>query len=418
MKRRTVHAFLCAAMIAGLAAGCGAGEQGTETKGTAADAGTGTGAAADVGVETGAGEGTGAAASAGAGVAAGSADGTGGAEGTAGKDAAGTGAGTEGTGATAGAEAETRGADEDTGAYTPVTITLNLERSGLGENVEYTFKEKPSHVVASGDQMADFFFDLEVEDCMAGYTKGSAWSLVSQYPARDQVPQLLAPGKGLSHMSKEELLATGCDFLIGWDSVFSDKNFDPGFCRENGIAMYFPYVCSDSATFEDLYKDYETLGQIFGAEELAAEKIQAMKDQLQDVREALGQEAYEDPVKVFVYDSGEDAPFTACQGMPGDILKLAGGISIFDDIEAGWATPSWEEVVERDPEVILILDYEGDGEVEEKIQFLKTNDATKDLTAVKEGRICSACCADMQGSAGSAGTVAAIARQLYPEQFR
>ena len=40
-------------------------------------------------------------------------------------------------------------------------------------------------------------------------------------------------------------------------------------------------------------------------------------------------------------------PFTACQGMPGDILKLAGGISIFDDIEEGWATPSWEEVIER-----------------------------------------------------------------------
>ncbi|MEI3525194.1 MAG: hypothetical protein V8Q27_02935 [Eubacteriales bacterium] len=39
----------------------------------------------------------------------------------------------------------------------------------------------------------------------------------------------------------------------------------------------------------------------------------------------------------------EDVPFTACQGVPGDIIKKAGGISIFDDIEAGWAKPSWEE---------------------------------------------------------------------------
>ena len=37
--------------------------------------------------------------------------------------------------------------------YEPVTITLNLQRSGLGENVEYTFTEKPSAVVASGEQM-------------------------------------------------------------------------------------------------------------------------------------------------------------------------------------------------------------------------------------------------------------------------
>ena len=71
--------------------------------------------------------------------------------------------------------------------------------------------------------------------------------------------------------------------------------------------------------------------------------------------------------KVSVYDSGEDAPFTACQGMPGDILKSAGAISIFNDIEAGWATPSWEEVVERDPDAILLLDYDGD--VEEKAEI-------------------------------------------------
>ena len=49
---------------------------------------------------------------------------------------------------------ETADADD---AYEPVTITLNLERSGLGENVEYTITKMPSAVVASGDQMADFF---------------------------------------------------------------------------------------------------------------------------------------------------------------------------------------------------------------------------------------------------------------------
>ena len=251
---------------------------------------------------------------------------------------------------------------------------------------------------------------------MAGYTKGSCWSLVSEYPARDNVTQLLEPGKGIANMSKEELIQTGCDFLIGWDSVFSDKNFGKEFCDENGIAMYFPYVCSDKATFDDLYKDYETLGKIFKVEDLAAEKVQAMKDTLAEVKEALGDDAYANPVKVFAYDSGEDVPFTACQGMPGDIIKLAGGISIFDDIEAGWAKPSWEEVVERDPDAIVILVYTGE-DFEQKKEFLETNEFTKDLRAVKEGKIYSACCCDMQGSAGSAGTVKILAEQLYPDKF-
>ena len=55
------------------------------------------------------------------------------------------------------AEETTEAAKAEDESYEPVTITLNLERSGLGENVEYTFTEKPSAVVASGDQMADFF---------------------------------------------------------------------------------------------------------------------------------------------------------------------------------------------------------------------------------------------------------------------
>ena len=308
---------------------------------------------------------------------------------------------------------QTTQASAETDSYEPVTITLNLERSGLGENVEYTFTQMPSAVVASGDQMADFFFDLGLEGQMAGYTKGSCWSTVSQFLAREEVPQLLEPGALLSTMSKEQLLETGCDFLMGWDSVFSDKNFDPEFCRENGIAMYFPYVCSDQAGFEDLYKDYETLGKIFKAEDVASEKIQKMKETIQEVQDALGADPYENPVTVFAYDSGEDAPFTACRGIPGEIIKLAGGRSIFDDIEAGWATPSWEEVVERDPDVILILDYDGD--TEQKKEFLQTSPFTKDLRAVKEGKIYSACCSDLQGSAGSANAVKDIARQLYPD---
>ena len=59
--------------------------------------------------------------------------------------------------------AEAQDAGEASSDYEPVTITLNLERSGLGENVEYTFTEMPSKVVASGDQMADFFFDLGLQ---------------------------------------------------------------------------------------------------------------------------------------------------------------------------------------------------------------------------------------------------------------
>ena len=40
------------------------------------------------------------------------------------------------------------------------------------------------------------------------------------------------------------------------------------------------------------------------------------------------------------------------------------------------------------------------------------------LVPPKEGRIYSACCSDMQGSAGSAGTVEIMAKQFYPDKFK
>ncbi|MEE1227773.1 MAG: ABC transporter substrate-binding protein [Lachnospiraceae bacterium] len=311
------------------------------------------------------------------------------------------------------AEATTEAAQAD---YKPVTITLNLDRSGLGENVEYTFKKKPTKVVADGDQMADMFFDLGLADDMAGYTEGACIDTVKEYPGEDKVPQLAEPGINMKDVSKETVLATGADFLVGWDSLFAEKAFNLDFCKKNGIVPYFPYVCSDKATFDDLYKDYETLGQIFQVEDTANQKVQAMKDKLESVKSTLGDEAYQNPVKVFVYDSGEDAPFTACQGMPGDILKHAGAESIFSDINKGWATPSWEQVVNRDPDVILVLEY-SEGDFEEKKKFLETNKYTKDLRAVKEGKIYNANCAIMQGSAGSADLVETIAKQIYPDKF-
>jgi len=67
--------------------------------------------------------------------------------------------------------------------------------------VEYTFKEKPSVAVASGNQMA-------------GYTKESCRSTLSEFPAREKVTQIMDPGEYLSKLSKGKLLETGCDFLM------------------------------------------------------------------------------------------------------------------------------------------------------------------------------------------------------------
>lgn len=299
--------------------------------------------------------------------------------------------------------------------YVPVTITVDLLRSGLGDKIEQTFVKAPTKAVAMGDQMGDILLDLGLEDSIVALARGAnGGGSIHAFSGRDTIENIWNGGR--RDISREQLLSVEPDFLIGWDSTFSEDYYNKDFCQENSIAMYTPYCCSDSATFEDIYRDYETLGKIFDVEAIAAQKVDAMKETISDVKETLGESAYENPVTIFNFDSGEEAPFTACQGMPGDIFKLAGGISIFDDIDKGWATVSWEQVVERNPQVIIINEYYA-GDAQEKIDFLYANTALENVDAIVNQRVYAVNLDDMEGSCGSADVVREIASYLYPNSF-
>lgn len=297
--------------------------------------------------------------------------------------------------------------------YNPVTITVDLDRSGLGDKIEQTFLQPPTRAVGLYDHLSDILLDLGLADNIVALARGAEES-PRDFPERDTIETIWEGGR--RDISREQLLSVNPDFLIGWDSDFSEDYYNKDFCQENGIAMYMPYLCSDSATLESLYKDYETLGKIFGVEDVAAERIATMKRTVESVRETIGEDAYENPVTIFNFDSAEDSPFTACQGMPGDIFKLAGGISIFDDIDKGWATVSWEQVVERNPQVIIVNEYSR-GDAQEKIDFLYSNEALKDVAAVIDKRIYAVPLGDLEGSCGSADLVKQIATMLYPDLF-
>ena len=47
---------------------------------------------------------------------------------------------------------------------------------------------------------------------------------------------------------------------------------------------------------------------------------------------------------------------------------------------------SWEDVIERDPEYIIVCDYYGSGYAEEKIAEMKANPETAEMDAVVNDR--------------------------------
>jgi len=129
-----------------------------------------------------------------------------------------------------------------------------------------------------------------------------------------------------------------------------------------------------------MYADLMNLGAIFDVEDKAAELVDGYRADLAAFTDGL---ETGEPLRVFVYDSGEDTPFTAGRyAMPTALIEAAGGINIMDDFEKSWATVTWEEVVERNPEVIMIVNY-GEVTAEQKREFMMSNPAFADLDAVK-----------------------------------
>ena len=75
-------------------------------------------------------------------------------------------------------------------------------------------------------------------------------------------------------------------------------------------------------------------------------------------------------------------------GLANNLIDLAGGNNIFGkDAEKPYINVSWESIVAKNPEVILVTDFMAGQPVQEKIDFLKSHPALKDVAAIKNNKI-------------------------------
>ncbi len=264
--------------------------------------------------------------------------------------------------------------------------TVTVQR--CGEAVQYN---RPERAVAYEGGSADKLFALGLADRVRGYVMPPANPPVSESPWAADYARVELLSDDL--LNKEIVVEAGADLVVaGWNSGFSDRRgITPEILDGLGIGSFlhaescfnYPGFPETHRPFDGLYVDLERLGQIFGVESRATEVITALK---QRVNAATSSVADQDRPPVFLYDSGTDQPFTAGRQVPpNDIIELAGGRNIFGDLDARWTQVAWEAVVEAQPEVIMILDY-NDQPAEQKIDFLRTDPKTKDLPAVKANR--------------------------------
>jgi len=253
---------------------------------------------------------------------------------------------------------------------------------------DVTFDAPPTRAISNDVNLTEMMLVLGLRDRMVGYTGISGWKTLDA-EMREGVAEL--PELSAKYPTKEVLAGAEPDFFFaGWNyGMKVGGEVTPDTLAPFGIKTYeLTESCihigpKAKSSMDDMYTDILNLGRIFGTEAKAEGLVAGWKARLAEVTAGVDRSA---PLRVFVYDSGEEAPFTAGgYAMPTALIEAAGGVNIMSDLEKSWAEIGWEPVIERNPQVVVIVNY-GDVTAEQKIGFMKTNPAFAEIDAVKNDR--------------------------------
>lgn len=256
-------------------------------------------------------------------------------------------------------------------------------------NREVTFDAPPQRAVSNDVNLTEMMLVLGLQDRMAGYSGVSGWRTLDEN-IRAGVAKL--PELAERYATKEVLIGADADFYFaGWNyGLKVGGEVTPDTLAPFGIKVYeltescIHVMDKAPASMDDMYNDLRNLGKIFDVSDRAEALISGYKADLADLTANLQTGA--GPVRVFVYDSGEDAPFTAGRyAMPNAMIEAAGGVNIMNDLGKSWVKIGWEPVIERNPQVIVIINY-GDVTAEQKREFMLNNPAFANMDAVKNDR--------------------------------
>jgi iron complex transport system substrate-binding protein len=177
-------------------------------------------------------------------------------------------------------------------------------------------------------------------------------------------------GRGLSP-SVEAIIALHPELVVVWAS---DKRGDlRGQLEKAGI----PVIAFEVQDTADAWRVVRVMGTVLARQQAGDSLLYAVRESLRETRSIAAQRSRRRVFSV-VYN---DPPMTAGPGTFIDqLLDIAGAENVFKDATSQWPTVSLEEVVKRDPDIVVLPVGEMSPQVGER---LKGTAGWRDLRAVK-----------------------------------
>lgn len=131
----------------------------------------------------------------------------------------------------------------------------------------------------------------------------------------------------------------------------------------------------------DMYVDIKNLGKIFNVEDEAEKLCKEISNRFNTIKSKVNSSK---KYKVMGFDSGDDKPIIAAgNSLENLLIEEAGAKNVFSDINKQFAMVGWENVIEKNPDYIILHETPEDKGAKNLINILKNNKELSNVNAVK-----------------------------------
>lgn len=275
-------------------------------------------------------------------------------------------------------------ASEQPASATSGSHPVTVENCGA----EVTFEAAPERVVMLKSSAVPFLHALGVMDRVT--------ARAGQYPADYYDDATLAELDGIDlltdetdtsghlQISKETVIAEEPDLVLGEVDNLSRDTLaavgiplleEPAMC-EQGI---------DDPGFDDVLSQMETYGAVFGRETEATAAVADLEDRLAAIEEQVGEPSGRTAAVLYPTVGGGVTYAYGTRSMAHPQLEAAGLENAFGDVDERVFEVSLEQLLGRDPDVLILL-Y-GDGDPAQVVQAVTALPGADELTAVRNGDV-------------------------------
>ncbi|MER7167589.1 ABC transporter substrate-binding protein [Micromonospora sp. NPDC000207] len=250
---------------------------------------------------------------------------------------------------------------------------------------EVTFDAAPQRVVLLKSAAVPYLQALGVLDrvtARAGQYPKEYYDAATQ-TALDRIPLLTDKTDTSGHLqiSQEVVISQQPDLVLGEVDNLSRDTLS----AVNIPLLEEPAMCPDSTstpTFDDVYAQMQSYGRVFGREAEATTAVTALRERMTAIRSKVGDGSGRTAAVLYPTVGGGTTYAYGTGSMAHPQLAAAGLRNVFGDVEERVFEVTVEELLGRNPDVLILL-Y-GDGDPRAVEQALTGLPGAQNLKAVRD----------------------------------